>query len=128
MIRLTLVFSLALSFVACGDDGGSTPPVDSPTGGGAVQAVTCPATPDATVTTTDGSFVYSPMNTTISVNQVVRFMMSSTHDVKPNSTAGNTDAALDVGLGQTKCFKFTLANTYNFRCSPHGFVGSVVVQ
>ena len=93
-----------------------------------VTTVTCPTTPDKTVMTTNASLSYMPMATTVPVNGVVRFVMSTDHDVAPNSIAAMTDPGLVVGFGQTKCLKFTQAGTYGFLCSPHGFVGTVTVQ
>ena len=122
-----------LLLVACGgDDGGMVTPdaaklIDAaPTN--KVMTVTCPATPDATVMTTNASFSYMPMATTIPANGVVRFVMSSDHDVAPNPIAAMTDQGLKVGFGQTVCLKFTTAGTYGFLCTPHGFVGTVTVN
>lgn len=134
MLRSLRFLSLtcALALAACG--GGDDPPaVDAPSGGdsgggAALEAVTCPGSPDAMVSTSDGSFQFSPQATTISVGQTVQFVMSSTHDVKPNPAAGTSDSALVVNFGETKCFKFTQAGTYHFKCNPHGFAGTVTVQ
>lgn len=124
----------ALLLAACGgDDGGSVTPdaaTTTPDSGTAakVVAVTCPATPAATVMAVNGTDAYMPMSTTISVGQIVRFQISSFHDVTPNTIAPLTDPAIQVSPGQTKCLQFNQAGTYGFYCSPHGFTGSITVN
>src|SRR5688500_4660660 len=105
MKRLALLFPMIL--VGCGDDGGTGTPMDS---GGSntdmmaakVVAVTCPGTPAATVTTVNTTDAFMPMNTTISVGGIVRFVMSSGHNVEPNPIAPMSDPATRVGFGETK--------------------------
>lgn len=130
MIRVALLAVLA---AACGgDDTANTPDaatnnVDANTN--KVVEVTCPGSPDATVmaiNTNDTS--YLPMATTISVNGVVRFEISSHHDVTPNPLAATTDPGLVVASAETKCLRFTEAGTYGFFCTPHGFTGTITVQ
>ncbi len=121
---------LSLSFAAAcgGDDGEETPvdaSIDGATAAGAVM-VTCPASPAATVVTTDASNAYMPMATTITQGQVVKFTMSSSHNVATLNAA--SDPALLVGFGQERCFMFTKAGTFSFKCSPNGFTGSVTVN
>jgi plastocyanin len=123
----------ALLFAACGgDDGGGGGTVaDAPNMPDAatnkVVAVTCPATADATITISSGGTAYSPMTTTVPVNAVVEFMMTATHDAKPNPQT-TSDPGLSVGFGETKCLKFTAAGSYGFFCTAHSFAGTVVVQ
>lgn len=128
MTRLALA---ALLLSACGgDDGGSSGTPDAGNTADAntnkVQAVTCPATVDATVTTKPSGESYDPMMTTVPVNAIVKFEMPGDHHVAPNPTSG--DPGLSVGFGETKCLKFTAAGTYGFYCTPHGFSGTIVVQ
>jgi plastocyanin len=68
-----------------------------------------------------------PKTLSISVGQVVKFTMPSTHNVIP-AMLGTTDAGLMVGLNQTKCLMFTKASVFNFQCGPHSFVGTITVQ
>lgn len=89
-----------------------------------VRVDPCPGTVDATVMTTAAN-AYMPMMTSISQGQVVRFTMNAAHDVAP---LGATDPALVVPLGGDRCYRFTMAGTFTFKCTPHGFTGSVVVQ
>jgi plastocyanin len=98
--------------------------IDAPPPAATVIAVTCPATPAKTITATDG--MYSPSSVTITVGQVVRFSMPSSHNVAPNSTM--SDPGLSVDFSETKCLMFTLKGTFGFHCIPHGFTGTVIVQ
>jgi len=128
MKYLLLVFLLA----ACGDDGGRPGPDAALTpdaAGASVTEVSCTGlTPAATVMTTDLSNSYAPMATTISSGQVVKFVTSMNHDVKPNPIAAKTDPGLTVGFNKTSCLKFTATGTFGFLCSVHSFVGSVTVN
>ena len=128
-------FALAVVlFAACGgDDGGG---MVTPDGAQMIDAapvnkvmtVTCPATVDAMVMTANTSFSFMPMATTVPVGGIVKFMMSTDHNVAPNPMSGSTDPGIMVAFGQTACLKFTQAGTYGFLCTPHGFVGTVTVQ
>jgi plastocyanin len=136
---------LAVLLIGCGDDGGKAidaapkdvlgdgvtdgttdAPTDAPPlPAAAVERVDpCPATTDATVITMS-AFMYMPVATNITVNQTVKFMMDPTHDVAPIL---NTDADLVVPFGQTRCFKFTTTGIARFKCTPHGFQGTVTVN
>ncbi len=68
--------------------------------------------------------MYTPASSTIAVNQVVKFVMiaGSNHDVNANGKG------FDTGFGVTKCFKFNVAGSYTFKCTPHNFTGTIVVQ
>jgi plastocyanin len=127
-VRLSLFACLVLA--ACGDDGGGAPDAKQADAAGAtVVMVTCPATPAATVVTTDASFVYNPAATTINQGQVVKFTMSATHNVAPFNGAGAmTDPGLTVNFNQEKCLMFTKTGTFKFLCTPHGFTGTVTVN
>src|SRR5689334_1783816 len=119
---------ICLAMAACGgSDGGN--PADAKQADAApatVLGVTCPATPAATVTTDNATFSYAPASVTITQGQVVKFTMSSFHNVAP--AAAMSDAGLSVGFGMEKCLMFTKAGTFKFKCDPHAFVGTVVVQ
>lgn len=93
-----------------------------------VLAVTCPATPDKTISAIDGNdTTYTPSSVTIVVNQIVKFTMPSSHDVVPN-TIGTSDPGLTVNFNETKCLMFTKTGTFGFHCGPHTFAGTVIVQ
>jgi plastocyanin len=129
MQRLAFVL---LALAACGGDDNNSMPdaqvsIDSPAL--AVQAVTCPATPDATVITMNSN--YMPMSTTISQGQVVRFMLEASHDAEPGHVPSDStvaDPGLHVGFGETKCLMFTQTGMYGFHCGPHMFSGTIIVQ
>jgi plastocyanin len=132
MTRLAILVPILVA--ACGDDGGSQTPIDS---GGSnmdagsaakVVAVACPGTPAATVTTTNAVDAYMPMNTTISAGAVVRFVMSTMHNVEPNPIAAMSDSATRVDYGETKCLRFDVAGTYGIYCAAHSFAGTITVQ
>jgi plastocyanin len=128
---MTRIALAALLCAACGGDdgGGGTPDAKlaDAASNAKVQAVTCPATVDATVTTSTTADEYAPKATTVAVNAVVKFVMPGSHNVIPDNST-STDAALVVNFSETKCFKFTAAGTYGFLCAPHGFKGTVTVQ
>lgn len=127
MTRLALLAFAVLG--ACGGDSTNTPTPDAPKAADAapptVLAVTCPATPAATITTSDATLAYSPASATITQGQVVKFAMSSLHDVEPD--AGG-DPGLTVGFNEMKCLMFTHPGTFKFHCGPHNFMGTVIVQ
>jgi plastocyanin len=118
---------LALACTACGDDGNNTqadakqPDAPPPT---VVQVDPCPMQVAATVTTV--GFTYSPMMTMIGQGQVVKFDIGLGHDVTPLPPM--TDTGLVVPGMATRCLRFTSTGTFNFKCTPHGFTGSVVVN
>ncbi len=116
---------LSMVLAACGSD--STKKTDAPMQASqTVNQVNCPATPDATVTTTDATFSYSPNAVTINQNGIVKFTMSAIHDVVPNSTG--SDPGLNVGFNTTACLQFTAKGTFGFHCGPHGFTGTITVN
>ena len=128
MIRFAMV---AVVIAACGGSDSKTPDApathDSPPA--AVQMVTCPGTPAATVTTS--GFMYSPMSVTITQGQVVQFTMPSAHDVAPGHVPSDStlsDSGLTVNFSETKCLMFTQTGMYGFHCMPHSFNGTVIVQ
>lgn len=94
-----------------------------------VHAVTCPtAGTPPTVTTSDSNDTsFMPPTTTISAHGIVRFAMSSIHNVMPNPP-NPTDPGLMVDFGKMVCLEFDRAGTFSFRCSAHFFVGTIVVQ
>jgi len=127
---MTRVVLAALLVAACSDPGGggtadAPPTIDMNTN--KVVPVTCPATADATITVNMAGTSYMPMATTVPVNAIVKFMMTSLHDAKPN-TLTTSDPGLVVGFGETKCLKFTATGTFGFFCTAHSFAGTVTVQ
>jgi plastocyanin len=127
---MTRLAAAALLLIACGGDGGGgTPDAAKMPDANAnkVLTVTCPTTPDATITVSAGGGAFMPMATTVPVNAVIKFAMTPTHDAKPN-TLTTTDPGIQVGFGETKCLKFTATGTFGFFCTAHSFAGTVTVQ
>jgi len=116
MHRLALAL---LVVAACGSD--SKTKNDSPSGS-TVQSVSCPPAPAATITVNSGGTAYMPTSASIAPGGVVRFVITPSHNVT-SSTPG-----LAVDFGQTACLMFPDAGTYTFKCSVHGFTGTVTVQ
>jgi len=90
------------------------------------MAVTCPATPAASISANDNMLVYTPSTASINVGQIVKFTMPSMHNVVPNATM--SDPGLVVNFNTTTCLMFTHAGTFGFHCGPHGFMGTITVQ
>lgn len=134
-MRVCTALALLLPLVACSGEAPSGPAdakvMSDAADMSSVMEVTCPATVPLTVTADSSEaatmFMYAPSAAAIPVGSIVKFMMPNVHDVGPNSQRPG-DPALKVGLGATKCFKFTKAGTFNFLCTRHSFVGSVTVQ
>jgi plastocyanin len=87
---------------------------------GVATEVPCANAPTAPTISTPG-FAYTPATTNIAAGSVVKFTLSSDHDV------ASTTTGLRVDFGATKCLKFATAGTYTFHCTPHGFVGTITV-
>lgn len=127
LLRASL--SLLITLAACSDSG-STPDAAKPADAtpASVVAATCPSGTVPTISATNGNDIsFTPSSVTISIGQIVKFTMPSTHNVVPNPLA-NPDPGLKVNFNETKCLMFTKAGTFGFQCMPHGFGGTVVVQ
>jgi plastocyanin len=116
-------FVLVSVLAACGGDDGGTKPIDAPVTPSVVEVNPCPATPDATFMTMAASF--NPSTAMINQGQVAKFISTSTH---PIAALAGTDPALNVAEGATKCFRFTMAGMFKFKCTVHGYVGTLTVQ
>lgn len=155
-MRLFAILPLTL-LVACGDDGGSSidarqidanlngdavvidgPPIDAPIDAPpmidamqTVLSVTCPASPDASITVAQSGSAFEPSSVTIAQNEIVEFDMTTedamNHNVVPLTTQPS-DPGLRVNYNEKKCLQFTATGTFHFKCMPHGFEGSVTVQ
>ena len=124
-MRTPILASLLIAVAAACGGGGDDPPADARQNADAapqsVSMVTCSGTPP-TITTTTNSF--SPMSVQIAPGEMVHFMLGGTHNVV-STTAGQT---FNLGLGANACLEFDTAGTFTFKCGPHNFTGSVVVQ
>lgn len=125
-ISAALVLASLVSLSACGGSDEEEGPGDAgPDGGGntpAAEMVSCNASVTKEVATNNTTAAFIPASTTVTAGTAVRFVMSSMHDARSNQ------GLFTVGYGETACVKFNTAGTYTFRCNPHGFTGTVVVQ
>lgn len=117
---------MASTLVGCGSDSTATPDAAKVVDSAPAIASEVPcggATVTATVTAPGFAYTITP-SSTITVNQVVKFEMAAGtgHDVNSNGQG------FDAGFGVTKCFKFNKAGSYTFKCTPHNFTGTIVVQ
>ena len=128
-MRVCCSLAVLIAFAACG---GSDNPgtADASVDGAApsVRTITCPPGQQPMVMTSDSNdTAYMPSSTTISVGGIVKFMMSPSHNVAPN-TIRPSDPGLHVDFGKTACLEFDKAGTFSFICTTHSFAGTVVVQ
>lgn len=134
--------ALLVFVVACGgggDDGDNSNPdasqtpkdaaVDAqPVDAAAATVMTVPcagATIAQMVMTAEGPRRFTPNDITISVNAIVQFTTSGSHNVIPRAGMPS-DPGLMVGFGETKCLRFTAAGSFNYRCAPHADMTGVV--
>lgn len=117
---------LSIVLVAACSGGSDRPPApDAPPPIPVVVLSSCPSTVDATVMDSPSMFV--PAMTNVGVGSVVKFSINAEHFVIPHLSLP-TDQLLKVSRGETKCFRFDVAGTYNFVCGVHSFVGQIIVQ
>ena len=111
--------------VGCGGGGGSAGPDAAPDSPAAAVILLnpCPATVDREITAEATRFV--PMMATMPVNGVVRYTLATAHELVPFP---DTDPALAVPAGTTRCFKITKPATYRYYCKFDSFAGTLVVQ
>jgi plastocyanin len=141
MLRRVLLGTVVIA-AACGGSGGGGGGggggVDAPGSGSSqdtVKTVSCTgATVAATVTTPNDGFAYSSSpagasstDSAITINGIVEFMPGATHPVGPNPGAGMTDNGLVAPASETTCLQFTAVGTYHYKCTVHGFTGTVTV-
>ncbi|MDQ3364683.1 MAG: cupredoxin domain-containing protein [Myxococcota bacterium] len=121
----TLAAMLCLG-VGCGG-GESTPPPpdaapDAPTAA-IVWLDPCPPTVDREITAEATRFV--PAMETATVGDVVKYTLATAHEIVPFP---DTDPALAVPAGATRCFRFTKPGTYRYYCKFDSFAGSLTVD
>lgn len=129
-MRFGCSLAVLLTFAACGGSDSPATTADAAVDGAgpSVRTVTCPPGQMPTVMTTDANTsAYMPSSTTISVGGIVKFVMSSLHNVAPN-TIRPSDPGLRVDFGKTACLEFDKAGTFSFICTAHSFAGTIVVQ
>lgn len=117
-------FVLCAVLAACGGGGDDPPPMPDAAAALEVTPVDpCPATPDESFMALATRF--EPVSATITQGQVVEFVSDVDH---PIGALAGTDSDLTVPESATKCFRFTMPGTYKFRCTVHGYVGTLTVQ
>jgi plastocyanin len=62
---------------------------------------------------------------TIAAGEVVRYTLATAHELVPFP---ETDPALTVPAGSTRCFRFNKPGTYRYYCKFDSFAGSIVVN
>jgi plastocyanin len=91
------------------------------------------ATIEVTVTAPGFAFAFTPSDGgaadqhTIAVNDIVRFQMPASHNAF-SGAANAPDGLFATNFNQTKCYQFTEAGSFPFHCTPHDFVGTLIVQ
>jgi len=123
-MRLILASVILVSVAACGGDGGDDGDDTTPDGTPITQNVSTVTCPNATVDITASLTTYMPASFTTTVGGIVHFNLAGGHDVT-STTVGQT---FGLPLNANACLQFDAAGTYTFRCSPHGFNGTVIVQ
>ncbi len=114
MKRHVVLFAIA----ACHPETSTRPDADPNT---TVKHVDCALVTPTVIVQTAG-LAYDPTPTQITTGQIVQFVMPAQHDVS-SDTSG-----LAVDFGATSCLAFPEPGTYTFKCSRHGFMGTVVVS
>lgn len=117
---MTRLIGLAFVLAACG--GSSSSQSDAPANSSVATVDCATVTPAATVTTTGSA--YSPMATTITMGQVVKFVMPSGSGHNVTSATPN----LNDDFNMTACKRFTATGTFTITCSVHGFMGTITVN
>jgi plastocyanin len=121
VLGLVLVLGAACAAEPHGHPAGDDDPDRPDAEPSSVVEVDCAAAPPAATVTTSG-FSYSPDAVTIGAGEVVRFVVSASHD------AASTDGLFRVGFGGDACLRFDEPGSYGFVCTPHGFSGVVTVR
>jgi plastocyanin len=93
--------------------------VDAPS---SVQVISCTGlTPAAIIAASN--FMFTPQNTTISVNGVIQVTATGSH------TFTSDTGLFDATIGNDTCVRFTAAGSFPFHCSIHSsMTGTVTVQ
>jgi plastocyanin len=132
MLRRIIFAASLIGAGACGGNDAKTPDaappgIDAPPA--TVQMVACSGmTSAASIVADDTLLAFQPVSSTISQGQIATFVVAGDHPVGPDAAAGLTDSGLKVPGGSTACLKFTAPGTFHFKCTIHGFKGSITVN
>ena len=138
-----LILASAVALMACGSEDSTDSSTDGSDSGTQTATSDWDATPaaDATVhevLTTDTSMDFEPEDLTIAAGDVVRFVMSATHNAIQVSQETYDErgsapvvGGFEVQFGQTREITFTEPGVYYYVCQPHTMlemIGTVTVQ
>ena len=140
-----LILASAVALMACGSeestDDTSTTGTDSGTATTPISDWDATPAADATVhevISTDQSMDFQPEDITIAAGDVVRFVMSATHNaIQVSEETYNEQGSapvvggFEVQFGQTREVTFTTPGVYHYVCQPHTMLemlGTVTVQ
>ncbi len=102
------------------------PPIDAPS---SVQVVQCPGNPDLTIGVNTGGSAFMPSTGTINANGVVRFDPGGTfHNMTSGTPPNSPNGLFATPNSQVACLRFTVAGSFPFYCSIHGFTGTITVN
>jgi plastocyanin len=93
----------------------------------AVELISCSGeTPVLTISAATGAYV--PMNSTVTVGDVVQFTPGNPSHDMTSGTPPTPDGVFATPLGSTACLRFNQVATYAFYCTVHEFTGSITVD
>ena len=122
-MRTLLLTVTSIALASCGGGGGSDidARVFADAAPASVHMVACTGSPPLIVTS---NFMYSPTSVTIAPGGLVHFQLEGIHNVVSTTPGEN----FSLGFGADACLQFDVAGTFTFKCGPHNFTGSVMVQ
>ena len=125
-----LAFAALVLLAACG--GGTTTTGNTPTTAPAGNSPTASnAGPSVMITTSSGSFAFSPLSLTIKVGMKVTWTNTTGTGHTVTSDDGKTfDSGLSTPIsasGGTYSFTFTKAGTFNYHCQFHPFMKATII-
>ena len=116
-----------LFLVGCGGGGGSAAPDAAPDAPdvAVVRIDPCPAASSIDVMITAEATRFVPAMATMPKGGVVKYELATAHELVPFP---DTDPALTVPAGSTRCFKITKPAVYRYYCKFDSFAGQITVQ
>jgi plastocyanin len=121
-MRLLGIIGMALVLASCGSSPASPTAPTTPTpGGGTTHTVLI------VLGAYSGGNGFSPATLTIPVGDTVSWQNQDTVQHTATANDGTFDSGLIAAAGSFS-FKFTRAGTFHYKCTIHGFSGTVTVQ
>lgn len=131
-MRAPWLVSILLAGCTVGGGGGNggdddAPPIDAPPVVDAPPFIEVACGAEIATVSAEGpdTEAYTPEDTIVDVGDVVQFIVDQDHDVNAQP---DTDEALFVDFGETRCFQFNEVGTFGFFCSTLGFAGTISVE